>query len=518
MRIDIFCESGIKIGLGHLYRCIKLIDICAKIKQVYAITLHNRGDFNPPNISNLLSETSIESTTIEYRYYEWLSTQPKMLDLVIIDSYEAQEWFYYRMQHASKALICLDDALRDVYPPHSYILNPLPYSREQFLHKQYHLWCGEEYMIIPTFQPSKDSKQNKDGNNIFVNFGGSDSNNITQDFLNHLSIFTQTHSAFTHYCFHVVLGNGYMHKLQIPANINHMINVYHNLSPNAFLSKAQECDYAISAGGGTMLELIMLKIPSIIIESAANQKLQIAYWSQARACAMAENHLDALSKLSSWIDNAHTQKDNKDLNSIMDKLNSLSLGTLLPEALTEVANQIHSDSIEKKQDDTKALSFENLTQEQSKIVLSIRNHPQVAQWMYTTYISESSHKSFIKELKNDKSKRYWLFERDKQYIGVGSLTRINLAHRHAFIGIYTNPFCNQALKGTHILHFLESFAFESLNIHTLHLEVLSHNGRAIRFYENLGFKQEGILHHFISYRENSHKRYTDVILMYKEQV
>ncbi len=128
-----------------------------------------------------------------------------------------------------------------------------------------------------------------------------------------------------------------------------------------------------------------------------------------------------------------------------------------------------------------ALPFTHLTQEESEIVLSMRNHKQVAQWMYSSYITPASHKAFLAHLTNDTSKQYWLFKSNDEYIGVGSLTRINPAHKHAFIGIYTNPLCDKNSKGAQILSFLESYAMRNLTLHTLHLEVLIHNERAIKF-------------------------------------
>lgn len=127
MRIDIFCESGEGYGLGHFYRSLKLIAIFVKLTKppyTHAITLHNRGDYTPPPLKTLLDSTP-SHIELECKNYEWLSTQPEMLELAIVDSYEAQEWFYHRLIQHSKALICLDDTLRDAYPKDCHISTPL---------------------------------------------------------------------------------------------------------------------------------------------------------------------------------------------------------------------------------------------------------------------------------------------------------------------------------------------------------------------------------------------------------
>ena len=148
----------------------------------------------------------------------------------------------------------------------------------------------------------------------------------------------------------------------------------------------------------------------------------------------------------------------------------------------------------------------------------MRNHPEIAKWMYATHISPESHTAFLANLANDNTRRYWLLQENDEYIGVGSLTRINLTHRHAFIGIYKNVDSNILRKGAKILKFLESYAFNELGLHTLHLEVLEHNTQAIAFYEKMGYTKEGILHDFIREIKDSQSIYHNVILMYKERV
>ena len=298
MRIDIFCESGEGYGLGHFYRSLKLIAIFVKLTKppyIHAITLHNRGDYTPPPLKTLLDSTP-SHIELECKNYEWLSTQPEMLELAIVDSYETQEWFYHRLAQHSKALICLDDTLRDVYPKDCYILNPTPDSHLYF--KGYsHLWCGEEYMILPQHIESKplestqDSKpaahnQNKQ---IFVNFGGVDFNNLSQSFIDLLV------SELTQQChFHLVLGGGYPHKIAIPKPLENFVSMYHNLTPSEFLHLALTCDYALSAGGGSMLELLRLKIPSIILQTAQNQAFHIEQWQKKGVICYAKDLPSAL--------------------------------------------------------------------------------------------------------------------------------------------------------------------------------------------------------------------------------
>lgn len=515
MRIDIFCESGESYGLGHFYRSLKLIALLSKLPYIHAITLHNRGDYTQPPLKTLLDSTPLH-IELECKNYEWLSTQPEMLELAIVDSYETQEWFYHRLAQHSKALICLDDTLRDVYPKDCYILNPTPDSALHF--KGYsHLWCGEEYMILPhyiEFQQleSKHSKPttHKQNKQVFVNFGGADSNNLSQSFIDLLADLLA--HQLGQYQFHLVLGGGYRHKIAIPKPIENAISIYHNLPPSEFLHLASICDYALSAGGGSMLELLRLKIPSIILQTASNQAFHIEQWQKKGVIYHAKDLLSALETLKSWQENPPKILE--------QNLNNLSLGTKLESALLSLIQNLskpHSTPQHLTQK-LNALPFPKLSSKQSQAVLQMRNHPNIAKWMYAAHISPESHTAFLANLANDNTKRYWLLEENDEYIGVGSLTRINLAHRHAFIGIYKNVDSRISHKGAKILHFLESYAFNELNLRTLHLEVLEHNTQAIAFYKKMGYTEEGILHDFIREIKDSKSIYHNVILMYKERV
>lgn len=333
--VEIFCESGQEMGLGHLYRCIKLARICAQIPEIATITLHNRGDF-APDLSKIVPREL--RTRIHFFTQEWLSYTHKPCpapSLTIIDSYQANRAFYTLMQQRGNALICLDDTLRDIYPAQSYILNPTPEARTHFASKPYYLWCGEEYAIVPQYAQVKPRPQlvaPSSTRHIFVNFGGVDSRDLTQAFISALAALE---SAF---ClrgkFHIVLGGGYTHKLHLPALRHNRVHIYRDLSPDAFLSLAQACDYAISAGGGSMLELLGLKIPSIILESAPNQRSQIAHFEKKGAIIQATDAQNALSILTNLLANTSQTQ------AIKIALESLQLGSALEAALQDLAQAL----------------------------------------------------------------------------------------------------------------------------------------------------------------------------------
>lgn len=154
------------------------------------------------------------------------------------------------------------------------------------------------------------------------------------------------------------------------------------------------------------------------------------------------------------------------------------------------------------------LDFVNLCEEEILCVLAMRNDERVARFMYATHISEKAHREFIASLATNTQSKYWLFKYGEALLGVGSLSRISLANKHAYIGIYTNPFLSPAQKrdiyarsgfssvGAMILCALESGARE-LGLCALYLEVLESNTHARAFYQRHGYKPQGKLEGFV---------------------
>lgn len=344
----------------------------------------------------------------------------RAFDIVIIDSYEANSPIYTTLAQNARALICLDDTQRIIYPPHSIILNPLPESYEIFSQKcfatyGYTLWCGEQYVILPSssltpcervdsgkqtastqsplesshpksnspldsgattmldspYQSQKptesisaqspESKALLAGGicQVFVSFGGVDRANYTQGFVDFLAQYMENDSpklaqsntqkssteswdsgrsdSALGWHFHIVLGGGYSHELYTNALPAGSFNLYRNLNPAQFLDLARSCDCAISAGGGSMLELLALQVPSIILESADNQHAQIMYWAARGAIIHAKSLESTLTLLHALLAPAR-------LSAMRTLLGSLSLGTALPLALDKLAQSLQNST------------------------------------------------------------------------------------------------------------------------------------------------------------------------------
>lgn len=137
-------------------------------------------------------------------------------------------------------------------------------------------------------------------------------------------------------------------------------------------------------------------------------------------------------------------------------------------------------------------SFDCLNEAESALVLSMRNHPDVARWMTTAgEIAPADHAAFMARQASDERNVNYLMRDGDGEIGVVGLHRIDTRNRLAFVGIYRNPLSSRKGLGSRLLQALCRLAFRDVLLHSLKLEVAADNGAAIRLYERHGFVHEG---------------------------
>jgi len=160
---------------------------------------------------------------------------------------------------------------------------------------------------------------------------------------------------------------------------------------------------------------------------------------------------------------------------------------------------------------TEIINFLNLSSEEREMVLNWRNHDNVRKWMYSdNIISLNEHINFIDQLAEDTSNYYWVVKnKDGIYFGTIYLNKIDFKNIHAYIGIYSNPYTEIKNKGHLLIQCIKKLAFEVVELHTLKLEVIDNNQKAIYFYKKSGFNEEGRLKEFVFKDGQWH----DVIIM-----
>lgn len=150
--------------------------------------------------------------------------------------------------------------------------------------------------------------------------------------------------------------------------------------------------------------------------------------------------------------------------------------------------------------DMEIINFINLNKDDILEVFKLRNHPDIAKWMFHESFSLQEHFNFIDMLKKDKTKFFYLLKQKNVILGVVSLVRVDFLNKKSYAGIYKNPIFSKV--GDKILRVLEEIAFERMQLQTLILEVFSNNCKAISCYERNGYIK--------------HKQCSEEILIYEK--
>jgi len=139
-------------------------------------------------------------------------------------------------------------------------------------------------------------------------------------------------------------------------------------------------------------------------------------------------------------------------------------------------------------------NFTQLSDIEHQQILVVRNSREIREWMYNNQcILVQAHMKFVESLRKDDKKYYWAVYSANTLLGVIYLYNIDFCHERAFLGIYVNFHNTIRRKGIMLIEILKEIAFQTLHLHTIKLEVLEDNIRAINFYMENGFALEGSL-------------------------
>jgi len=124
------------------------------------------------------------------------------------------------------------------------------------------------------------------------------------------------------------------------------------------------------------------------------------------------------------------------------------------------------------------------------------NDPEIAKGILRVLpVSMHEHIQWYEKIITDKTRVTFAIDtiKGKKYIGNIGLMNIDWRNRKAMLWIYLDKnFWNKGY-GREGVHLLLEFAFKSLNLNKVYLNVGSFNEKAIKMYQSLGFKKDGIL-------------------------
>jgi len=275
VNILIRADNGPSIGLGHFIRCTSLANEFAE--QGHSVFLAtSKGS----TINDLARKTYKKIIYIENEWdinceepitKEFTAENP--IDVLIVDTYEANQNYYQAISKYSKALVAFDD----INNPNLYfdiLINGNIYAEKiNYIKKSEKclLLLGPKYLVLrPQYSKAKPRHIQKEVKKVLITFGGSDPLNFTHVILKTIK---ENISDYKDLEFNVIIGPGFRNLNQIEEISSKLRNVNLIINPGNIIEIIQRTDVAISAAGSTTYELACMGIPSIIFVVANNQEL-----------------------------------------------------------------------------------------------------------------------------------------------------------------------------------------------------------------------------------------------------
>lgn len=290
MRVIFRVDASIAMGTGHVMRCLTLATALRKRGAcIQFITRAHSG-----HLGDMLVRDGFEVTLLPAPneskltgYAAWLGVdqnedasqtiavlESQQCDWLVVDHYGIDRaWEVLLQPYAHKMMVIDDLANRSHECDLLLDQNYAQCSQERYqpwVTAQCQLLLGPRYALLRSeYAKYRETMPPREGDikRVLVFMGGSDNTNITGKLLDALSI-----DKLVHLEVDVVIGQNFTHKAQVTEKVRERpnTNVYGSLPHLAELMA--RADLAIGAGGVTALERCCMKLPSLVITIAENQK------------------------------------------------------------------------------------------------------------------------------------------------------------------------------------------------------------------------------------------------------
>ena len=339
MNIAFRVESSETIGSGHLIRCLNLANnfsskghkcyfiINSKSKEMHKLILKKHHILKLKIRRNKKTKDTKKCDT---DFTNWLGHKWKIdaentikhikrnfIKILIVDHYAIDFKWEKKVKKFINQLVVIDDLdNRDHDSDFIIDQNYRPNYRSHYkknINKCTRLMGPKYALINPVYSRFKKSRIKQKISNIFIFFGGSDQNLLTEKVLDIIST-----EKFIKYRINVVIGLNNKRYLKIKSKFRTKknIRIFYNLNNLAELMK--KSDLAIGALGINTWERMCIGLPSLVISSGSDQNIFAEYLNKKKLITLL-GYADKIKPytLSKKID-LHVSKLNK--NNISHKL------------------------------------------------------------------------------------------------------------------------------------------------------------------------------------------------------
>jgi len=262
-------DGNSQTGLGHLYRLFALV---AMYKDNFDFIFVTKASSTLKVIPKKYPVELIPKEISITDEPKWLSKNFSPSEYIIIaDGYQFTTNYQKKIKKFDYKLIYIDD-LTTEYMYADIVINHSPQVKEiDFTTENYTKFAlGTTYALLrPSFlNVAKESKTIDEIDTVFVNFGGSDTSNLTEKTIKALLKIKKIKKI------NVVLGAAYGAKeaINLQKKYKNKLHTYSNLSEKKLLKVMQSCNFAIVPSSTILFELFCVKMPIYSGYFVKNQK------------------------------------------------------------------------------------------------------------------------------------------------------------------------------------------------------------------------------------------------------
>lgn len=251
-RIVIRLEGYPQIGLGHIYRGLRLAESFIEHDVLFIISAKSKLGIQKLEQSHY----PYQVITDEEDFFAYLTETP--VDIVINDILDTDIAYMQRLNNFGAKIINFEDMgegrrLADA------VINAL-YEKEEEESNVY--WGDKYYLIRDEFLLESPRNFRDKVQEILVIFGGTDPNDLTDKTVRAIMKLSAEQDL---HCM-IILGMGYQNADKIRNLVSSMPDQFDVIQDvkmmTQYMSKA---DIAVSSQGRTMLELVSMKVPTILM-------------------------------------------------------------------------------------------------------------------------------------------------------------------------------------------------------------------------------------------------------------
>lgn len=272
------------IGLGHVYRLFALAEILQfEFYIVFAITDPAEGIVHMlkrvcnevlslPARDSLFNNSSL-ANEIDFDLKEILTGK----EIIVTDGYLFGNKYQTAVKQTGCKLVCIDD-IQSFFFVADIVINPaggITKNNYKFS-ADTKLLLGPSYAILRKefYELLTENRSDKLIENLFLNFGGADPDNITCKVITDL-----VNKSFNKKLINVVIGSAYKYEYQLREIVKNysFISIYKSIDVKEMIELMKQADIAICSASTVSYEFCSVTGLLFIIKTAGNQESLYTY-------------------------------------------------------------------------------------------------------------------------------------------------------------------------------------------------------------------------------------------------